>query len=158
MPHAGQLLGARKIVPAFFDQCLDPLAVGDVGDRPDHANRAVCGIAGYAAAAAHPAIVAVLMAQPELPLDAGLTALHFQIFAASVFQARPVVGMDQFENCRKVIGEFVVGIAQDALPARRQVTFAGRDVGVPYAVFHGACDSVPGCGREPPPLGRARPT
>src|SRR5271170_4123062 len=63
----------------------------------------------FAAAAAHPAIIAVLMAQPELPLDAGLTALHFQIFAAPGFQARPVVGMDQIENRRKVIGEFVVG-------------------------------------------------
>ncbi len=112
------------------------LALGDVDNRANHTDELSVGVEDRKAAQNHADPMAVLVARPRLELD-----------------RRPPAGQDLLCLLRHLVQrhrlgdappggagilDFVLGIAEDRLPARRVIGDVGRDPPIPQALVRGA--------------------
>ena len=146
---AERLVGARELRGAFADpdfelfvrtaqQLLGLFALGQIEMGADDAHHRSARLApNRKAAREHVDVAAVLVPQPKLRLVGRLAAGHAVV---RLVGARPIVRMHQTLPRADVRFDFVLGIAEHLLPARRIHDRVGLDVPIP--------DAFPGAGKR----------
>jgi len=87
------------------------------------------------AAREQPAVAAILVPQPEfnrIPL-----AL-LQMPPGCLLDGRQIIGMKLIQESKPLIGELVIAVTDDFLPAWREIILIVENVPIPQAIVHGA--------------------
>ena len=121
---------------SWISRCCGGAPLGDVRQRAGDANRRAAAIARGEAAGQHPAPLAVGVADPVLVLEVRAAARQVMVDLAA--QPLDVVGVDELEPRVRPVGRELVVVAQQRLPALREVHAGRRQVPVPDPVVGGA--------------------
>ena len=135
----GHRFRTLKVIAAFLDRSLHPLACANIGNCSEQANGAVAGIAQSHAATVHPTIVAIFAAYPIVQRVA---LVFLQKGTECLGPGRLVVGVEQIVKGRRIVWKFIVGIAGNFLQAGRKVFFARKKVPIPDPVVKGALEQL----------------
>ena len=121
LPHRLHLLRLSELI-------LHLPALGDVGDHPGHAYRFPFLVPLRLGAGAKPEVGPVPVPKPHLQVEGGPVP---QVGPFRAPHPRQVVRVQPGIEAVRGVRQFVVAVAHELLPARREVGLAGRHVQVP---------------------------